>query len=62
MTIDKSLNQKLKIIMKDWKIERLVKVGGTWTFIVAIGGTLYKFVGPELSVFISWIQAFLGIK
>lgn len=52
----------MKIIMKDWKIERLVKVGGTWTFIVAIGGTLYKFVGPELSVFISWIQAFLGIK
>ena len=48
--------------MEDWKIVRLVKQGGTWTLIIAIGGALYKFVGPELNVFISWIQAFFGIK
>ena len=48
--------------MEDWKIEKLVKKGGTWTFIIAVGGVLYKFVGPNLNVFIAWLQAFLGIK
>ena len=62
MKINKSTNQQIKNYkIMEWKIIKLVKKGGTWTFIVAIGGAIYKFVGPNLNVFIDWIRAFLGI-